>query len=500
MSSELDQQRLLTILSTPHLRKLQLPNPHNSILLYITGLSNDFDFAKARCDHIGGSPPDIDTDYDALDREKVIEWVVNKWGRENVANIITHGTFKPKSLARSFYRVTEGNQQDLDEILKAIPPAKFGKDATLAEIVEVKPSLTTDKKYSDFYHAASKLENMVSNFGMHAAGIVISDFPISDVVPVWKNSKVDAITQFDKDEAEELGLLKFDFLGIDTLSIMKETTRLIKESGGPDIDIYAIEDGDKAAYSLLQHGLTTGIFQMEASGKAKQLLATIKPTTIEELSDISSLNRPGPMQAKLDVQYIDNKAAGYPPEDMPTCLANMLKSTHYTIIYQETVMQICSELAGFTLQEADDIRRSMGKKKVSVLNAYKTQFIAGCATSGLTAAYADDLWETLVGFADYCLAYDTKVLTLEYGPIEIGKIVTEKLACKVLSLDETGQRLVQKVEQWHNRGNKHVIEYTLENDTSIRSTPEHKFMTQEGTMEAIETIYTSSLDLMCNLP
>lgn len=433
MISDRDAETILNILNSGVNTKL--PNPHNSIILFLTNLSDEFDFFKARSDTIGGSPPDIDIDFDAVDRQKAIDWVVEYWGRENVANIITHGTFKPKSLARAYYRVTEGNTQELNTILKKIPPPKYGKEATLNEIVDLHPDV---KDYDDFYSAATKLENMISNFGIHAAGVVISDFPISDVVPVWKNSKADLITQFDKDEVESLGLIKFDFLGIDTLSIMKETVRLIKQERGIELDLDAIEDGDEKTYKMMHSGLLTGCFQMETSGSAKQLIADIEPYNIEETSDISALNRPGPLQAKFHIDYIENKRNGYPPDDMPEPVANILKDTYWTLVYQEQVMRLCSELAGFTLQEADDVRRAMGKKKASVLAKWYQRFVDGCIEhAGLTKDYAQNLWiilagdpndETNNGFADYCfnkshsacysrLTYQSAYLKANY-PIE----------------------------------------------------------------------------------
>lgn len=401
-----DQERISTLISLLDQNsqiKLDLPNPHNSIILYLCGLTNHFDLDKGRSNTIDGSPPDIDIDHDALDRDKAIQWVVDYWGRDNVANIITHGTFKPKSLARSYYRVTEGEQKDLTDILKKIPPPKYGREATLSEITEINPDITNEDRYSEFYRFASTLEDMVANFGIHAAGLVISDKHIREVLPTWKNSKAELITQFDMKEVENLGLIKFDFLSIDTLSIIKECLRLVKEYKGEEIDPYKIPDGDRRAYAMLHEGLLTGVFQMETSGMAKKLITSVKPTSIEELSDISALNRPGPLQAGLDKQYKTNKSNGYAPNDLPEQLATLLKSSYWTLIYQEQVMAICSDLAGFSQKEADDIRRAMGKKDVKVLTEYKKSFIEGAVSiGGLDESYADDLWDDLLGFADYC--------------------------------------------------------------------------------------------------
>ena len=222
-------------------------------------------------------------------------------------------------------------------ILKKIPEPKHGFEPTLDEIIygsedkgyPAHPELETDPRFTEWLRAARVLENMVKNFGIHAGGIVISDKPISDIMPVWfkrdkekgpdgRNRTVEKhITQYDMKEVEDLGLIKFDFLGIDNLSILKETCRLIKETTGKTVDPYALPDGDVKAYTMLQQGLVTGIFQMETSGSAKELIRRIAPRSIAELSDVSALNRPGPMSAGLHDAYIDNKNNGYAPGDHP---------------------------------------------------------------------------------------------------------------------------------------------------------------------------------------
>jgi DNA polymerase III alpha subunit len=386
-------------------------NPHNSIILYVSNITNEFDFKKERADTFGGTPPDIDIDFEALGRDKAVDWVINKWGRLHVANILTHGTFKPKSLTRRYFKLTEGDDSVMRDILRKIPPAIFGKEPDLKEIIEGNqdknypphPELTTENKYKSWYEFTSKLEGMIANFGIHPAGIVISDFPLPETIPCWKNSTSELITQYDMKEIEELGSIKFDFLVINNLDILKECVRLIKLNHGKEYDIYNVPDGNVEAYELMHHGFLTGIFQMETSGSAKSLIQKIKPMNLEELSDISALNRPGPMSAGLDASYITNKASGHPPEDMPPALAEILKTTYWTLVYQEQIMTLVSTLAGFTLQEADDVRRAMGKKKAEILLGYRTQFIQGCIDHDISEEYATNLWDNvLVGFADYC--------------------------------------------------------------------------------------------------
>jgi DNA polymerase-3 subunit alpha len=467
---------------------IKLNNPHNSVILYVTGLTDEFNFDKSRADTTGGSPPDIDIDFDAIDREKAIDWVVQKWGRDNVANIITHGTFKPKSLARGFYRVTERDSNHLNELLKKIPQPKFGKEATLDEILEINKEIAKEEKYEEFLSFASKTEDMVSTFGIHAAGVVISDFPIHDVVPMWKNSKAERITQFDKDEVEELGLIKFDFLSIDTLSIIKECVSLVKQTTSKNIDVFEIEDFDEKAYALMASGLLTGVFQMETSGNAKKLIYHIEPKSIDDLSDISALNRPGPMQAGIDMQYIKNKNLGYSEQEIPEILSEILKSTNYTLVYQEQVMEICCKIAGFSLKEADDIRRAMGKKKRKVLDEYEPVFIAGAEKQGISNDTAKNLWEDLLGFADYCLYGNTLVYTKEFGYKKISEIVEHKLECTVYSMHNKNV-VQQKILQYWSKGIKNCFKYKLSNGTTIICTNDHKFLTEENGMQPIDSIY-----------
>ena len=499
MISNNDLQRILSLLNhrnnsqQEELRKIS--NPNNSIILYLCNLTDEFDFEKGRSNTIGGSPPDIDIDHDAIDREQAIEWVIDYWGRDQVANIITHGTFKPKSLARSYYRVTEGDTGHLQDLLKKIPPPKYGKEATMKEILEKNPDILEDHRWTGFNNFAGTLEDMVANFGIHAAGLVISDQPIRNIVPTWKNSKADLITQFDMKEVENLGLIKFDFLSIDTLSIIKECSRLIKTTQDLDIKPYDIEDHDPKAYAMLHEGLLTGIFQMETSGMAKKLILKIKPTSIEELSDISALNRPGPLQAGLDDEYIKNKNAGYAPENLPENLAELLKTSYWTLIYQEQVMAICSDIAGFSQKESDDIRRAMGKKDLSVLTEYKKKFLDGCAHTGLLALdYAEDLWEDLLGFADYCLIADTKVMTPN-GNKTLIEIINEPNT-NILSFDDNSDIVSQNVAQRWSRGLKQVYTYTMEDGTSVTCTPDHKFMVTTGEMLPIQEIYENNYELI----
>lgn len=433
---------------------VKLPNPHNSIILYLTGVTDDFNLLKGRSDTIGGTPPDIDIDFGSKDRDIAKDWIVEKWGRDYVANIGTFGTLKPKGLTRKYFSIHEPDADLKEEeknknklaahfglrkkILSKIPDPLFGKEPTLEEVIngnpdkgyKPHPELATESEFADWYAFASRLENMVNQFGIHAGGLVISDFPVADVLPLWKKAKDPTlITQLDMNAVEELGMIKFDLLAVKILDVLQETKRLIKKHQDIDVDIYNIEDGDKAAYDLLASGLLTGIFQMETSGSAKDLIMAIKPSSILELSDISALNRPGPLENGFHETYINNKNNGYPPSGLHPAIAELTKDTYWTLVYQEQVMGIVSQIAGFSLREADDVRRAMGKKKMNVLEAVKPDFINGAVKKGMEASYAEEVWEMLLKFANYgfnkshsvCYSYITYVCaylkanyTLEY--------------------------------------------------------------------------------------
>lgn len=438
MSLDSDKITLLKILENSKHLTGTLPNPYNSIILYITGLTNAFDFQKGRSDTIGGSPPDVDLDFDSIDRQKAIDWTIENWGRENVANIITHGTFGAKSVTDKFFSIHNPNPADFPseqalenklversrkkkEIKDKIPDPLFGVEPNLHEVIygnedkgyNPHPELL-EPEYKNWYEITHALEGMVMNFGIHAAGLIISDSPVSDTIPVWykedkemqengtKKTVKKWITQWDMKESEELGSIKFDFLGINNLSIIKETCKLIAKRYGIEINPWEIPDGDERTYKMMQYGLLTGLFQMETSQSAKDLIQLMKPESIGEISVISAINRPGPLLAGVHEQYAENKELGQPPADMHPKVAEILKPTYWTLVYQEQVMAIVSDLAGFSLVESDDIRRAMGKKKKSILQAYESKFVAGCVNSGLTEVYASGLWEDLIGFSEYC--------------------------------------------------------------------------------------------------
>lgn len=346
-------------------------NPYNSLLLYTSGLTDSIDYDKERSENSGGSPPDIDMDYDGEGRDKVIEWIVKEWGQDCVANIGTHGTFGTKSLTRRYFKLTE--PQDLEqhekhyslmqEVLDKIPPPLFGKEATFDEVIKgnesknylAHPELETTR-YKGWYDFTKELEGMVANYGVHAAGMVVSSTPIHHHIPVWKNKDYERITQFDMHDVEAQGAIKFDFLVIKNLDILKRCVKLIAERHGKLYDIYTVPDGDKKTYDLFASGHLTGVFQFEESSMIKQATLKSRPQSIEELSDISALVRPGPMGAGFLDRYMDNE----PDPEIPEAIQELWKDTRRVLVYQEQLMLLFTTIAGMDLVEADNARRAVG--------------------------------------------------------------------------------------------------------------------------------------------
>jgi len=390
-----------------------LPNPFNSILLYVSGLSREFDFRKERSDTIEGSPPDVDLDYDTTGRSMVIEWAQKEWGYDKTAYVGTVGTYKPKSMIRDYYRITEGDPSIEKDLLEKVPPSDFGKEASLSEILELHPEIAVHEKYKPFLDFAVPLENVAKSIGIHAAGLIIADEPLDNFLPLWMKTDKEkdltgatreikkTVTQWDKKETQSVGGLKFDFLGIDNLSVIKSTIELVKNRRGISIDPYAIEDYDEKTYSLFERGLLIGVFQFETSGSIKKLAQAIKPESILELSDISAMHRPGPMQAGFDKDYVANKKGEDMTVRLPTRLADKLKETKYVLLYQEQVMSLVMDVADLTAKEADDVRRAMGSKNVTELDGYHEQFLIHGKEKGYTSEELETTWEILLGFADY---------------------------------------------------------------------------------------------------
>ncbi len=373
------------------------------------------------------SMPDFDLDFCYIRREEVIEYVREKYGEANVSQIITFGRMLAKQVVRNVARVLGMPYADADRIAKLIPDElKIKLEKAIRQEPELKRLVDGDPQVKRLWELATRLEGTIGNCGTHAAGVVICDEPLTNHVALFKASNSTVVaTQVEMRCVEEVGLLKMDFLGLRTLTVVHEAVRLVKENCGVEINVDYLEPDDAAAYALLRSGKTTGVFQLESSGM-RDLAKRIGLESLEEICALVALYRPGPMQF-ID-QYISSK---HHPEkihyDHPL-LEPILKETYGVALYQEQVMQVVQAIAGFSLGQADILRRAMGKKKVALMEEQRGKFLEGAAANNIDKGTAEVLFGKIEQFAGYgfnkshsmayaFVAYQTAFLKANY-PVE----------------------------------------------------------------------------------
>jgi DNA polymerase-3 subunit alpha len=599
------------------------------------------------------SMPDIDTDFCIDHRSELIDYVTQRYGQERVAQIVTFNRLTSKAVLKDVARVLDVSYSESDKMAKMIPVSR-GKPAKLKVMIseespapEFRDRYKQDAKVFEWLDMAMRIEGVNKSSGVHAAGVVISPFPLDEVVPLQRSNEGQVVTQYTMEDLESLGLLKMDFLGLRNLTTIEHTSKLIRNNQDPNFHIDAIApdmstEANQKTYKLLEKGDLEGVFQLESSGM-KQIVKDLKPSNIEDISSILALYRPGPLDAGLIPKFINRKhgreAIEYQhhtlepilnntygvlclakgtliakPDGTSTPIENIrkgdvilssdgkrvwsakvakqwqsgiksivkitlstgteiyctpehrfltpqgdqfanelkpLNETGDTITYgsflfeldsnslkdvrpvfvasiedwgtsecfdiemadqnspyflangivthncyQEQIMKMAQDLAGYSLGAADLLRRAMGKKKPEEMEKQRSIFLDGCAKNGIRSEISNDLFDQMVIFAEYCLSYDTLVKTVEYGVMPIGKIVEHHIECSVYSVDENGFVYTQPIAQWHDRGNQEVFEYELENGDRIRATKDHKFMTLDGEMLAIDEIFERGLDLV----
>jgi DNA polymerase-3 subunit alpha len=446
------------------------------------------------------SMPDIDTDFCIDQREKIIEYVTQKYGEDHVAQIITFNRMTSKAVLKDVARVLDIPYGEADRMAKLIPVAR-GKPAKLKVMIsEQTPAPEFREKYETEAHVkrwvdmAIRIEGTNKTFGVHAAGVVIAAEPIDQVVPLQRNNDGSVITQYFMEDLESLGLLKMDFLGLKNLTMIQKAAELIHSNRQQDIDVDQLPMDDPKAYQLLAKGELEGIFQLESSGM-RQVVRDLKPSNLEDISSILALYRPGPLDAGLIPKFINRKHGREQIEYQDKILEPILNETYGIMVYQEQIMKIAQEMAGYSLGQADLLRRAMGKKKMSEMQKHSEIFVEGAAKNGVPKKVATELFDQMVLFAEYCLSADTEVLTVEYSWLSIQQIVSQALEVQVFSVSSQGHIYTQPIWQWHHRGIQEVFEYELDNGAVIRATPDHRFMTTEGQMLPIDQIFRQDLAL-----
>ncbi len=391
------------------------------------------------------SMPDFDVDFCMDRRDQVIAYVADRYGKDSVGQIATFHELKAKSVIKDVARAMGFPPIEAQKIANLILPKAQGQTYTIPEALEVEPKLKalrdSDPTVAELLKQAMKLEDLTRHAGMHAAGVVISEGPLWDHVPCFKNGDL-IVTQYDKDDVEKAGLVKFDFLGLKTLTVIDIAARLINERprhvGGAEtppnppgsrakFDLSAVPLDDRATYQLLQSGETTGVFQLESSGM-QELFKGLKPDAFEDIVAAVALYRPGPLGTGMVKDFVDCKHGRKPIEKMHDLVDELLKPTYGVIVYQEQVMQIAQRLAGYTLGGADLLRRAMGKKKPEEMAKQKATFVSGAEQKGVRTEDAERIFALLEFFAGYgfnkshsaayaLLTYQTAYLKAHY-PVE----------------------------------------------------------------------------------
>ncbi|MSR77324.1 MAG: DNA polymerase III subunit alpha [Candidatus Omnitrophica bacterium] len=373
------------------------------------------------------SMPDIDIDFCYERRDEVIDYVKRKYGTENVAQIITFGTMAAKAVIRDVGRVMNLSYQDVDRIAKLIP---LELNITIEQAIQKEPKLKeqieSDARISQLIETSKQLEGFVRHASTHAAGVVISDVPLTEYVPLLKADE-QISTQYNMKDLEKIGLLKMDFLGLKTLTMIHEALKLIDRRQGAKLDIEALPWDDKKTYEMLQTANAAGVFQLESSGM-RDLLKKMKPTCFDHLVALLALYRPGPLGSGMVDDFIrclhNPKLIKY---DHPALEAT-LKETYGVILYQEQVMKIVSDLAGFTLAQADSLRRAIGKKIPEIMEKEKSGFLEGAAKRNIPQPVAEKVWNLIDYFSGYgfnkshstayaLISYQTAYLKAHY-PLE----------------------------------------------------------------------------------
>jgi DNA polymerase-3 subunit alpha len=347
------------------------------------------------------SMPDIDIDFCMNKRGRVIDYVRAKYGAENVAQIITFGTMAAKSVVRDVGRVLGHPYAFVDKISKAIPG---GPDVSLQDAAKESPVLAdmvrNDKEVEKIIEIGTRLEGLARHAGMHAAGVVITPEPVTNYVPLYKTNRDEIVTQFDMRVVEKMGLLKMDFLGLRTLTVIDDALKAIEEQTGTHINMDEVPLDDPEVFRLFQEGRTKGVFQFESGGMV-DLLRKARPTRFEDLAALNALYRPGALDAGMVEEYVRRKNGVSKAKYIVPAMKEILEETYGVIVYQEQVMQIAQRVAAYSLGQADLLRKAMGKKDKAVMEKERAGFVEGAVKSGYDKRKASEIFDYIEPFARY---------------------------------------------------------------------------------------------------
>ncbi|TNF31625.1 MAG: DNA polymerase III subunit alpha [Deltaproteobacteria bacterium] len=385
------------------------------------------------------SMPDFDVDFCQSGRGRVIEYVTQKYGEDRVGQIITFGKLQAKAVIKDVSRVYGLSFSEADVLSKLIPD-ELG--ITLQKALDMEPKLgeliETDPKVRQIFAIALRLEGLYRHAGIHAAGVIITSEPLVTYCPLFKGAKGEKVVQFDKDFSEQIGLVKFDFLGLKTLTVIDYASDFIKRDHNPDFDIENIDYEDADVFKFIGEGHTTGVFQLESSGMI-DLCKRIKPDSIDDITAINALYRPGPMGSGMHDEFVEIKHGRKPETYAFDSLEPILKDTYGIIVYQEQVMNIARTIAGYSLGQADMLRRAMGKKKLKEMEKHKEIFLAGAKERDYDLKKAEYLYDLMAKFAEYgfnkshavaysYISYQTAFLKKYYRPEFFAALLSTELS------------------------------------------------------------------------
>ncbi len=401
------------------------------------------------------SMPDIDIDFSDRGRDKIIDYVVKKYGSDNVCQIITFGTMAARAVVRDVGRVLSMPYSEVDKIAKMVP---FAVNITLEQALnqnqDLKNLYENDPRIKKLIDLSKTLEGLTRHASTHAAGVVIAPSALTNYVPLFKGSRDEITTQFDMKIVEQIGLLKMDFLGLRTLTVIDDTLKMIEKNFGEKIDIDGIDLNDKKVYKLFSQGDTVGVFQFE-SGGMRDYLRRLKPENLTDLTSMNALYRPGPLDSGMIDIYIERKKGAREIKYDHPILEKILKDTYGVIVFQEQVLQIANALAGYTMGKADILRKAMGKKQVELMAEQKKEFLSGCEKKKIPAEIASAVFDQIETFARYGFnkAHSTGYAYIAYqcGYLKV-HYPYEFMAANMSSEMDSSDRIYKLMDECHRLG------------------------------------------------
>ncbi|HEX7312997.1 MAG TPA: DNA polymerase III subunit alpha [Pyrinomonadaceae bacterium] len=442
------------------------------------------------------SMPDIDIDFCVNGRAEVINHVTQLYGRDSVCQIITFGTMASKAAIKDVGRALDMPYADVEKIAKLIPPPIRGRNVSINQAIETVPELKqaieTDPQVKKVIDIAKRLEGCARHSSVHAAGVVISPKPLEELIPVAVNNKQEFTTQFEMSDLEKTGMLKMDFLGLTTLTIIDQCCKTIKAMHGRDIYWADIPQDDPKTYELFATGHTEAVFQFESTGM-QEICRKLRPKSIEDLSALNALYRPGPLDGGMVDDFIDRYHGKKPVEYLVPDMEVILQNTYGILVYQEQIMQLAQRLGGYSLGEADLMRRAMGKKKREEMAVHEEKFISGCVKNKIPKKTAREIFRLMAQFADYgfnrCLTGDAEVVDADTGEMVSIRDIAEGRSPISRTYSFDGEQVfVNEIVEAFETGEKEVVEIETEDGLTIRCTLDHKFHTDEGYLPLREII------------